>query len=240
VAACIAPLSEAIALTRELGDQRQTAFLLAYLATALGQQGDFERAEALIAESRELFDELGDTGSFEADLGLLGEGLIAFMAGDHDRAEDRFNAALSLGQILDAKGIVTVTLGALGEIALARGQRAEAAAHYRDGVIQGWGGDYPLGIAWSLMGLVRLARRDCQLAPAAHLVGALDTFSGLIRALPPALMIAYEADVARVQTSLGQQAFTMMREAGRASPLEELVAEAVTLADELMSEAKVL
>jgi hypothetical protein len=54
------------------------------------------------------------------------------------------------------------------------------------------------------------------------------------------LVIAYEADVARVQTSLGQQAFTMMREAGRAAALEELVAEAVTFADELMGEAKVL
>ena len=59
----------------ELGDQRQTAFLLAYLAVAVAHQGDFERAEALVAESRELFRALGDTGSFEANLGLLGEGL---------------------------------------------------------------------------------------------------------------------------------------------------------------------
>ena len=114
MAACIAPFSEAIALTRQLGDQRQTAFLLAYLATAVAHQGDFERAEALVAESRELFRALGDTGSFEANLGMLAEGLIALMEGDHDRAEDRFNAALSLGQILDAKAIVSVTLGGLG------------------------------------------------------------------------------------------------------------------------------
>ena len=239
VAACIPPLSEAIGLTRDLGDRRQTAFLMAYLAVAVGHQGDFERAEALIAESRELFDELGDSGSFEVDLGLLGEGLIAFMEGDQDRAADRFNAALSLGQVLDTKGLVAATLGGLGEIAVARGQRAEAARHCREGVIQGWGGDYPLGIAWSVMGLVRLASRDCQLASAAHLVGALDAFSELMHALPPASIRAYEADVARVQTSLGQQAFTMMREAGRASPLEEIVAEAVTLADELIGETKV-
>ena len=36
-------LAEAVELTRELGDQRQTAFLLAYLAVAVAHQGDFER-----------------------------------------------------------------------------------------------------------------------------------------------------------------------------------------------------
>ena len=49
------------------------------------------------------------------------------MEGDQDRAGDRFNAALSLGQVLDTKGLVAATLGGLGEIAVARGQRAEAA-----------------------------------------------------------------------------------------------------------------
>jgi hypothetical protein len=126
----------------------------------------------------------------------------------------------------------------LGEIALASGQRAAAAAHFREGVIQGWDGDYPLGIAWNLIGLVRLARFDCQLASAARLVGGLGAFSGLMQALPLAAVTSYEADVARVQTSLGQQDFTAMREAGRVSPLEDIVAEGITLADELLSGAR--
>ena len=98
----------------ELGDQRQTAFLLAYLAVAVAHQGDFERAEALVAESRELFRALGDTGSFEANLGLLGEGLGCPYGRGPERAENRFNASLSLGQILDAKAIVAATLGGWG------------------------------------------------------------------------------------------------------------------------------
>jgi tetratricopeptide (TPR) repeat protein len=236
VAACIAPMSEAITLTRELGDQRQTAFLLAYLAAGVAHQGDFERAEVMIAESREHFAALGDTGSFEANLGLLGEGLIAFMEGDHDRAEDRLNAALRLGQILEAKAIVSATLGGLGEIALGRGQRKEATAHYRHGVIQGWGGDYPLGIAWSLMGLVRLASHDCYLASAARLIGGLTPYSGLMQALPPASVAAYEADVARIQTSLGRQVFTEAHEADRVLRLEELVTGGIALAGELMGQ----
>jgi len=232
------PLSEAIALTRQLGDQRQAAFLLAYLAIAVAHQGDFERAEALIAESVEIFRALDDTGSFEANLGLLGEGLLALMEGNHDRAENRLNAALSLGQDLDAKAIVAATLGGLGEIALERRKDTVAAGHVREGLIQGWDGDYPLGIAWNLIGLMRLASRHGWLAAAARLVGGLDAFSELMQALPPAAVAAYEADATRVQTSLGHPAFTATRQAGRELPLEEMVNEAVALADELMSATK--
>src|SRR5215213_5408086 len=235
VAACIAPFSEAIALTQQLGDERQTAFLLAYLATAVAHQGDFEQAEALIAESCELFRSLGDTGSFEANLGLLAEGLIALMEDDPERADDRFDAALSLGQNLDAKAIVAATRGGLGQIAVERRQDTVAAGHCREGLIQGWDGDYPLGIAWNLFGLMRLASRHGELAAAARLAGGLHAFSELMQALPPAAIAAYESDVTRVQTSLGQQAFTAAREAGRELPLEETVAEAVALVDELMS-----
>jgi len=225
-------------LTRQLGDQRQTAFLLAYLATAVAHQGDFGRAEALVAESKELFRALGDTGSFEASLGLLGEGLIALMEDDLDRADDRLNAALSLGQILDAKAIVAATRGGLGQIAVERRQDTVAAGHFREGLNQGWDGNYPLGIAWNLLGLMRLAGRHGRLAAGARLVGGLDAFSGLMQALPPAAVAAYEADATRVQTSLGQPTFTVARQSGRDLPLEEMIDEAVALADELMSATK--
>ncbi|MDF3016465.1 MAG: transcriptional regulator, family, partial [Thermomicrobiales bacterium] len=238
VAACIAPLSEAIELTRQLGDQRQTAFLLAYVAIAVAHQGDFGRAETLIAESRELFCALGDTGSFEACIGLLGEGLLALMEGDLDRADDRLNAALDLGQMLDSKGMVSATLGALGQIALERRQDTVAAGYFVEGLIQGRDGDYPLGIVWNLLGLMRLASRHGWLAAAARLAGGVDAFAVLIQALPPAAVSAYEADVTRVQTSLGHPAFTATRQGGRELPVEEMVDEAVALAADLMHGAK--
>jgi hypothetical protein len=238
VAACIAPFTEAIALTRELGDQRQTAFLLAYLGVAVAHQGDFERAEALVAESREFFRALGDTSSFEANLGLLGEGLIALMEGDLERADERLDAALSLGQTLDAKGLVAATLGGMGQIAVTRRQDTVAASHLREGLIQGWDGDYPLGIAWNSIGLMRLASRHGRLTAAARLVGGLDAFSALVQALPPAAVAAYEAEIERVQAALGCQVFTAARETGRELPLEEMVTEAAALADELMTGSK--
>ena len=94
-------------------------------------------------------------------------------------------------------------------------------------MIQGWDGDYPLGIAWNVIGLVRLASRHGQLAVGGTPGRGIGCVSELMQALPPASVAPYEADVTRVQTSLGRQAFTAVREAGRDLPLEEMIDEAV-------------
>jgi hypothetical protein len=119
---------------------------------------------------------------------------------------------------------------------MAREKRAEAAAHYRDGVIQGWDGDYPVGIAWNLHGLVRLGIHGGEFAAVARLVGALDAFHGPTQALPPAVVAAHEVDVTRVRKTLGEEAFTAARKAGQALSLEGTIAEALALADTLVGE----
>ena len=99
-------------------------------------------------------------------------------------------------------------------------------------------GDYPLGIAWNLHGLVRLGSHRGALTAVARLVGVLDAFPGPMQALPPAAVVAHEIDVTRVQEVLGEEAFTAARKAGRALPLEAAVAEALAVADEVLTEAK--
>src|SRR4029450_7654351 len=91
---------------------------------------------------------------------------------------------------------------------------------------------------WNLIGLMRLASRHGQLTAAARLVGGLDAFSGGIQAVPPAAVAAYEADATQVQTLLGCPVFTAARQAGRDLLLEEMIDEAVALADELMRATK--
>ena len=59
-----------------------------------------------------------------------------------------------------------------------------------------------------------------------------------MQALPPAAVVAYEIDVSRVQEVLGEEAFTAARNGGRALPLEAAVAEALAVADEVLTEAK--
>ena len=115
------------------------------------------------------------------------------MEGDQDCAEDRLTAPLSLGRTLHAKAIVSVALGGLGEIAVERDQLEMAAKQYREGLIQGWDGDYSVDIAWELVGLLRLASRQGRLTSVTRFVGGLDAFTGPARALPPAAITAFAA-----------------------------------------------
>ncbi len=83
-----------------MGDLRQTAFLQAYLAGAVGIGGDPARGEALIAESEQLLESLGDANSFEANFVALIQGWLALMArGFNDPAEEQLEAALALGRL---------------------------------------------------------------------------------------------------------------------------------------------
>jgi hypothetical protein len=68
------------------------------------------------------------------------------------------------------------------------------------------------------------------------LVGGLEALSGPARALPPAPITAFAADVARMQQGLGDEAFATARKAGQALALEAAMTEALALADELVAQ----
>jgi predicted ATPase/DNA-binding XRE family transcriptional regulator len=234
VASSIAPFAEAVDLSRELGDLRQTAFLQAFLGGVIAHRGNLTHGDALVAESAEMLRSLGDTHSFEANFVMIVQGWMAFLSEDYDRAEDRLEAALALGRAIDAKGSLSVIHALFGEVAQARGHADVAAGHSREGLVQGWNGDYPLGIAWNLHGLVRLGSRRGRYAAVARLVGVLDAFHGPMQALPPAAAVAHEVDVARVREALGDEAFSEARKDGQALALEETIAEGLALADTLI------
>jgi predicted ATPase len=229
VAGGIAPLAEAAVITRELGDKRQTAFLLAYLACAVAQQGDQPRAESLVAEAEVLVRALGVAPSFELDFVEFVQGWVAITQGKYDRAQPRLEAAVAMGRTIAAKGTLSAALAGLGEVALARGDVVTAAEQYREGLILGWEGQFPLGIAFNLQGLVRVGSRSSELVPVARVIGVLDGFSGAAHALPGAAFAAYQAAVARVRAVLGDAAFAAALAAGRTLPLDEAIAEAVGL-----------
>jgi tetratricopeptide (TPR) repeat protein len=237
IARSVGPFEEAAALMRELGDMRQTAFLQAYLAGAVGIGGDLARGEALVAESEQLLRSLGDTGSFEADFVLLIQGWLALTSGDYDRAAERLEAALALGRALNAKGSLSAVLAFMGQLALARNEVAVAVQHYRNGLVLGWEGDFVVGMAYNLLGLAALGIRRGQFARVAPFIGALDAMGVKVQTLPGTMTTSYEAGVVATRAALGEEAFDRAREAGRDLPLEEVIAEAVALADELVGDS---
>ena len=234
----VGPFEEAAELMRELGDLRQTAFLLAYLAGAVGIGGDPARSEALIAESEQLLESIGDTSSFEANFVALIQGWMALARGDYNRAEERLEAAITLGRVLDSTGMLSATLAFMGELALRRGEVATATRHYREGLVLGWEGDFAVGMTYNLHGLVWLGSQSGHFVPVVRLIGALDALAGKVQSLPGLVTATREEDITRMREALGEEAFTATWEAGRTLPLQEAIAEAVALADELLNEAK--
>jgi predicted ATPase/DNA-binding XRE family transcriptional regulator len=233
VAASIAPFTEAAGIARELEDRRQTAFLVAFLAIAVGHQGDLTRAEALVIESEALLRALGDTDSFEADFALIVHGFLAIMGGDYAQAQPHLEAAVGTGRAIGAKANLSVALGGLADVALAQGDIEAAVQHSREGLVTGWEGNFPLGVAFNLIGLVRLGSDGREQVPVARMVGMVDGVGRAVQVLPTATITAYESSVASVRAALGDAAFTAARAAGRALSLESAVTEALVLADEV-------
>jgi predicted ATPase/transcriptional regulator with XRE-family HTH domain len=232
VAESIPIFDQAVALAREVGNRRDIALLLAYLALAIGRQGDLARAETLAAESLALMQAIGATSGFESTIARLFQGWIALMGDDANLAAERFETALALSQTSGSKAIQSAALSGLAETAFARGRMDEAAAHFREGLVTGWECNLSVGMECNLQGLVRLAIRRGEHARAARMAGALETFGNTIQALPPAIVRAYEADVARLRMTLGEEAFEAERAGGAALGPAEIVAEALALDEE--------
>jgi predicted ATPase/transcriptional regulator with XRE-family HTH domain len=229
----IAVFEEAVALTRELGDVRHSVFLLAYLSVAVGIQGDLARAQSLEAEGEGLLQSLGDTSSFEANFLALMQGYVALISGNYDRAEERLDVAVALGRAIDSKGVLSAAFALLGELALAREAIATAAGHYREGLILGWEVGFAVGVAYNLRGLIWLASRNGDFSRSARFIGVMDAVGGTVQQLRGIASAAHETDVAMARAVLGAKAYAAAWEAGRTLPLEETIAEAVALADEL-------
>ncbi len=102
-------------------------------------------------------------------------------------------------------------------------------------MIQGWERKSALGIAWNLRAVVRIGirRGRPELETSARIVGALDSFQETLQAQSATVAAAYQADAARGDGT-GDEAFNAERDTGRALPLEEVVAGATALADEVI------
>ena len=119
-------LTEALALSRQLGDSRLRAAALNNLASVVRDQGDYRRAGALFEESRDLLRTLGDEG--RVALLTTNLGVIAHEQGDYARAAALYEEALTLSRALGDKHNVAMALNNLGNIRLSQGDAVAAHA----------------------------------------------------------------------------------------------------------------
>jgi predicted ATPase/DNA-binding CsgD family transcriptional regulator len=224
-------LEEAIALHRELGDDRRAAFLQVYLGYAVGHLRDPERGARLTEDAEDYVRSLGEARRSEVGVGLLLRGWLALVGGDRARARGLLEECLTLaGELGSAMGEAGARAG-LGWEALARGDREEAATHLQTGLDLSGRIGYRLGLAINLQGCVRLAaggRTDRRRV--ARLAGAVEAFGSVGRLLLSGpLLAAYERDLAAIRDELGTTTFEAERAQGRRLRPELAVAEALAL-----------
>jgi DNA-binding CsgD family transcriptional regulator/tetratricopeptide (TPR) repeat protein len=122
-------LEEALAVWRELGDQRGIAMALAHTASLDWNEGNLDRARDQGEEALTTYRRLGDRFDVSTALQILGA--ISLLSGDYPRARAELEEGLQLLQGLDSavKGALASTLGWLS---LAEGDERRAAALWEE------------------------------------------------------------------------------------------------------------
>jgi predicted ATPase/transcriptional regulator with XRE-family HTH domain len=221
---------EALAAARAVGDRHTMASALFLLGLTTFDRGELEQARAHHQASLTLERALGYLHGVALELTCLGD--IAVAQGNPAEAETLGEEALAIWRDRgDAWGIAWALI-LLGRVARARGDDARAIALLR----QSLGSNARLGDKEiTVRAVAELAAVACdreQFLLAARLYGGLAALRETLGApLAPAAWAGYERALAAARSELAEAAFQSAWDAGRALPLERIIAEAESLGD---------
>jgi DNA-binding CsgD family transcriptional regulator len=223
-------LIESLNLARAAGDPYWIGFALNGLGSVALHHGDLDHAFELHEEGLARLREADDADGIAALLGNLA--YDALVRGAHDQAVVRAEESLVRFRALASAHGTASMLGTLGRALLAYGNDERAAGVLGEGLVL----SRELGNKWytitTLEGLAGVAATRGQAERAARLFGAVDGFvedSGL--ALHPYDRATNRRYADALRTQLGEGLFGAAWDAGRAMPLEQVIAGALDLAD---------
>jgi non-specific serine/threonine protein kinase len=165
-------------------------------------------------------------------------GFAAAQRGDQERAEISFSECLAMSRELGSVRSIAAALEALGTVAREQGDVRRAAARFAESLVLLQGGEDPLMIANCIRSLGAVAAAVGQAERAARLLGAAEALRarrGL--AEQPHERAYYDRLLAPARAGLAAADFAAAWAAGRALPLEQAVAEALAVADDVARSA---
>jgi predicted ATPase/transcriptional regulator with XRE-family HTH domain len=225
-------LEEALALLRGLGHAHGVGVALANLGVVALRQGDPARAVTLHEEALAVSRGLGDRDEEASALVNLGEAVAS--TGDRERAAKLLEEGWRLFVDLGNKRSTAVSLATLGALADESGDSLRATEFFSSGLALSREVDDRLNVTACLEGLAGVAGRLGHASRAARLLGAAAAIQDDIGTPVSAHRRAgYDRLLAAVRTEIGEDSFATEWDAGRAMPLECVVAEALALANEL-------
>ena len=158
---------ESLVLARQVNDSWATAFSLRGLGAMAANQGNREKAMALLDESQVLFRESGD--SWGIALALFNQGWVVFEQNNYQRAERLWEESLSLFRQVGERWGMAVSLGALGLLARLDNNYPRATSLSKESLTLFRELADKAGIAQSLLRLAHVAFRRDEFKQAASL-----------------------------------------------------------------------
>lgn len=157
--------------------------------------------------------------------GLQGLGHANFEQGKIALAEQQFEEALAFTRADGNDYGHGMVLGNLAKVARMRGDNRRAEELYKESLALRWRLGDNLGTASCLRGLGRVFAASGSSERAAITLGAADTLSRSIGAVPPPNRFRYDHDIEQLEQQLGHERMEALWQTGAAIPLRELVDE---------------
>jgi hypothetical protein len=225
-------LTEAVQISRDVGDRQTCAMALNGLGHSLKDQGHYAPARSCLEESQSIWQELGERLGVANSIRDLAD--IARAQGDGVRARRLFAESAGLYKDLQVVNQSAYPLRRLAYYALADGNADEAAAHCLESLQINRQIRDPIGIAASVGGLAAVALVGGNKLRAARLLSAVEAIlSAIIAPLLPADRLEYERNVAALRAQLGDADYAAAWEAGRTMTIEQAIAYALEGSDVL-------
>ncbi len=220
-------VEESLALFRALDDRPGVAaHCLEILRVLASLEGDYARACAYGEEIVEAHRALGDDQSVAIASGNLAR--MLWCAGDNGRARTLLTESLGLFTALDNTWAVASSLVNLGDVLRRLDDIEQARASYTRALTMFRDTEHAHGIATALMGLAAVAVARGRGARSAWLQGAAEA---LTTATEHSLIPAERDEIARVEAHAralaGDTEYGAARVAGRAAPLDDMIAYAL-------------
>jgi predicted ATPase len=220
-----AQYDEALDLYRDLGQARQIAVTLGNLGEIAFRLGDLDTAAARTLEALDLCRELGHRRGVLTGLANLGE--IRIWQGNHDAARVLLTEAIPMSRELADELIGAALVHSMGQLAAADGDELQARRLYADALERKRDLGEQEDIAMMLQTMAGAAIAASP-AFAARLLGAAAAQRERVGVpLPPVWQPSLQSQLGRLREALGKHAFSAAWDAGRTTPLDQTVDQAL-------------
>ena len=202
-------------------------YVLQGLGTMLGQQGNYQAAQAYLHQSLAIHEEMGDNVRSSTTFTRLAR--LAMAQGNDGEAEELLTKALILIQKTGHLRHQVATLDAMGRLAQRQGDDGRARTMHEESLALCIEMEDPVWLAHTLEALACLAARQGQAEAAVRLFGATAAHAAPADAtLGPVWRREHDHCVAIARTHLGEAAFAAAWATGQALSLVQAVEYAVT------------